>query len=277
MLRNLTDLERYTVRATDGDVGSVANFLLDDEHWVVRYLVVKAGGFLSGRQVLISPISFRQVEWPTRLFHLSLTMDKVKNSPSIDTDLPVSRRLERDFYRYYTYPYYWASSGIWGAGAHPNSLVEGGWSAEPEQVDEPPPDAHLRSAKEVTGYHIHGSDGLIGRVAGFIVNDETWQVRYLVVDTAHWWSGGREVLVSPQWATAVSWVDREVHVDLTRQAIKDSPKWDAEAVLKGEYEAQLERHYGRPVHQDAGHVLKDEGHFRQDAGSSAPIDSHLAE
>jgi hypothetical protein len=270
MLRNLTDLERYTVRATDGDVGSVRNFLLDDEHWVVRYLVVKAGGFFSGRQVLISPISFRQVEWATQVFHLSLTMDKVKNSPSIDTDLPVSRQLERDFYRYYTYPYYWASSGIWGAGAHPNSLLEGGWSAEPEQVDEPPRDAHLRSAKEVTGYHIHGSDGVIGRVSGFIVDDETWQVRYLAVDTAHWWSGGREVLVSPQWATSVSWVDREVHVDLTRQAIKDSPKWDADAVLKGDYEAQLERHYGRPVHED-------DGHLRQDGRTPAPGDAHIAE
>ena len=41
MLRSSKDLEGYTVTATDGEVGSVVNFLLDDEHWVVRYLVVQ--------------------------------------------------------------------------------------------------------------------------------------------------------------------------------------------------------------------------------------------
>src|SRR3989339_1019822 len=103
MLRSLKDLERYTVRATDGDIGSVVNFLLDDERWIVRYLVVQAGGslFLNGRMVLISPISFRQADWSTQYFHLALTMDKVKNSPSIDVDEPVSRQHERIYYRYY--------------------------------------------------------------------------------------------------------------------------------------------------------------------------------
>jgi len=62
MFRSLKDLEEYTIGATDGDVGSVVNFLLDDERWVVRYLVAKTGGIFGGRQVLISPISFRQAD-----------------------------------------------------------------------------------------------------------------------------------------------------------------------------------------------------------------------
>jgi hypothetical protein len=36
MLRSLKDLERYNVTATDGDIGTVANFLLDDERWTIR-------------------------------------------------------------------------------------------------------------------------------------------------------------------------------------------------------------------------------------------------
>jgi hypothetical protein len=68
MLRSLKDLERYTVSATDGDVGSVVDFLLDDERWIVRYLVVETGGFLDGHRVLISPISFRSADWSTRSF-----------------------------------------------------------------------------------------------------------------------------------------------------------------------------------------------------------------
>ncbi len=269
MLRSLKELERYTVHATDGDIGSVVNFLLDDERWIIRYLVVKAGGFFSERQVLISPISFRQAEWSTQRFHLALTMDKVKNSPSIDTDIPVSRQLERDFYRYYNYPYYWAASGIWGAGAHPNSLVEGGWSEEPEQTEEPPRDAHLRSAKEVAGYHIHGSDGVIGRVADFVVDDQTWQVRYLVIDTGHWWLEGKKVLVSPSWASSIHWAEREVHVDVTRQAIQNSPEWTADVVVDREYEARLCRHYERPAYWE-------KEVYHEETRRSTPVDSHPA-
>ena len=120
MLRSLKDPERYAVNATDGDIGSVVDFLLDDERWTVRYLVVKAGGFFSGREVLISPAFFREPDWSTQRFHLALTRDKVKNSPDVDVDKPVSRQFEHDYYRYYNYPYYWGSAGLWGTGALSN-------------------------------------------------------------------------------------------------------------------------------------------------------------
>ena len=107
MLRSLKNLERYKVSATDGDIGSVVNFLIDDTRWTVRYLVVDTGGFFGGRQVLVTPISFHQVDYSEERFRLSLTMDKIKNSPSIDLDRPVSRQAERDYYGYYGYPYYW--------------------------------------------------------------------------------------------------------------------------------------------------------------------------
>ncbi len=80
MMRSLKDLEGYRASATDGDVGAVDNFLLDDESWIVRYLVVAAGGPLGGRRVLISPTSFRQIDWPNRRFHLALTIDSAARS-----------------------------------------------------------------------------------------------------------------------------------------------------------------------------------------------------
>ena len=73
MLRSLKDLEQYAVNATDGAIGTVVNFLVDDERWVLRYLVVDTDSFLDRRRVLISPISFRQVAWSTHSFHLALT------------------------------------------------------------------------------------------------------------------------------------------------------------------------------------------------------------
>jgi len=251
MLRSLKDLARYNVSATDGDVGNVANFLFDDERWAIRYLVVKTGSFFNERRVLISPISFREVDWSATRFHVALTMNKVKNSPSVDTDKPVSRQHERDYYGYFGYPYYWGSSGMWGMGNYPGALVVGPWSNPSADHSEEPGDVHLRSAHEIYGYHIQGSDESIGHIDDFIVDDLTWAIRYLVVDTSNWWVS-RKVLIAPLWATRVSWRERNVYVDMPRQAIKDSPEWNAYAAVNREYETRLYDYYGRPVYWEGG-------------------------
>lgn len=249
MLRSLKALERYTVGATDGDIGTVEDFLMDDGRWVIRYLVVQTGGslLLDGRRVLISPISFRQVEWSTRRFHLAVTMDKVKNSPSVDVDKPVSRQHELDYFRYYRYPYYWGYGGSWGMGVYPGLLSGPRWDEVPEPSDDAPGDVHLRSARELRGYKIQGRDEAIGHVDDFIVDDETWEVRYLVVDTSNWWFGKR-VLVAPHWASRISWEENRVYLGMSREAIKNSPVWDASDAVDREYETRLYDYYGRPVY-----------------------------
>ena len=218
MLRSLKELESYTVRALDGDVGKVVNFLFDDERWAIRYLVVQTGGFFQERQVLISPISFREVDWSMQRFQLGLTKDKIKHSPRVDADRPVSRQHERDYYQFYGYPCYWGSMGVGGMGYQPSLLGSGrARDALPEHSDEEAGDAHLRSVKEVCGYHVQGSDEAIGFIADFIVDDETWDVRYLVIDTGHWW-WGHKVLVAPRWASRISWEQKKVFVNLSRDA-----------------------------------------------------------
>ena len=249
MLRSLKDLEHYAVTATDGDVGGVVNFLLDDERWVVRYLVVERAGPSGPPRVLISPIFFRQVDWATHTFGLALTRDKVNNSPNIDADKPVSRQHEREYLSYYGYPYYWGYLEPWGPVAYPALLAAGKRNEEP--VDRPDEkasgDVHLRSASEVRGYHIQGSDEAIGHIDDFIVDDESWEVRYLVVDTRNWWFG-KKVLVAPQWASRVSWDERKVYIDLSRDAIKKSPEWSPTAGVNRELETRLYDYYGRPAY-----------------------------
>lgn len=257
MQRSLKDLEKYAVHASDGEVGSVTDFLLDDEHWTVRYLVVHTGGFLGGRNVLISPMAFREVDWSTRVFHVALTMEQVNGSPDINTDQPVARRHERAYNLYYGYPQYWHSMGAWGMGMYPALLAGSGMTgATPEPDDEPNGDAHLRSATELRNYHVQGTDDAVGHVADFIADDETWGVNYLVVDTSNWWFG-RKVLIAPKWATRVSWLDRKVFVDMTRDAIKAGPEWDGSAAVNREYEQRLYDYFGRPVYWGS------EGHARE--------------
>ena len=247
MQRSLKELEQFVVCATDGEVGHVTDFLLDDEHWAVRYLVVHTGGFFDGRKVLISPIAFREVDWSARTFHLALTMEMVNASPDIDTDKPVSRQHERAYNSYYGYPHYWNAVGTWGMGLYPALLAGVGWKDAPvENADEQSGDAHLRSASELRHYHVQGTDDAIGHVADFIADDAGWSVQYLVVDTSNWWFG-RKVLIAPRWAHRVSWQDRNVFVDMTREAIQRSPEWDGAAAVNHEYEQSLHDYYGIPV------------------------------
>lgn len=250
MLRSLKDLASYKVSAVDGEVGAVTDFLFDDQHWTTRYLITDTGGFWSGpNRVLISPLSFRQIDWEMRLFHVGLTQDKVKHSPSVDLDLPVSRQYEREYSQYYGWPYYWGFAGTWawGAGAYPLALKDSSNKAAPKRPEETDDDPHLRSVKAVTGYHVNGRDGEIGHIEDFIVDDETWTIRYLVVDTSNWWFG-KKVLVAPHWAHRISWSESMVYLALTKDQIKNSPEWKPTEPVNREYEARLYDYYGHPTY-----------------------------
>jgi sporulation protein YlmC with PRC-barrel domain len=252
MLRSIRAFKDYQVSALDGEIGTVRDFYFDDEHWTIRYLIVDTGAFLPGRRVLVSPVSFGHADWATQRFNIALTRERVKNSPSIDLDKPVSRQYEREYFRYYGWPYYWGfdGGGIWGGQAYPNVLASQAWSDQKHPLEEGG-DPHLRSVREVAGYHIHGTDGEIGHVDDFIVDDETWTIRYLVIDTRNWWLD-RKVLVVPQWAERISWAENSVYVNLPRQTIKDSPAWHPDAPVNREYEAQLYDYYGRPAYWRVG-------------------------
>jgi hypothetical protein len=128
-------------------------------------------------------------------------------------------------------------------------LAAGTWHETPAEHSEATGDVHLRSAQEIRGYHIQGSDEAIGHVEDFIVDDQTWEVRYLVIDTSNWWFG-KKVLLAPRWASRISWEEMKVYVDMSRQAVKNGPEWDATAAVNREYEARLYDYYGRPVYWD---------------------------
>ncbi|MEO7127553.1 MAG: PRC-barrel domain-containing protein [Rhodoferax sp.] len=258
MLRSAKEMEGYEVSATDGVIGHVKDFYLDDETWVIRYLIVDTGGWLSGRKVLVSPISVGTPDWEQKLLPVLINREQVSNSPDIDAEKPVSRQHEMMYSAYYGYPYYWGGAGYWGGGMYPNLMWPGyggygGSLASPgegqremarlDSARHEQGDPHLRSCNAVVGYHIHASDGEIGHVAGMLVDEQTWAVRYLVVDTSNWWLG-HQVLIAPQWIEAVNWFNNTVSVSMTRQAIKDAPAYDSQAPLSREGEDRLYKHYG---------------------------------
>jgi sporulation protein YlmC with PRC-barrel domain len=241
----MKDMEDYTIGATDGIIGRVQDFYFDDEAWVIRYLVVKGGNGSSRRQVLISPIAIGQPNWSEKILPVSLTRAQIQSSPDIDTHKPVSRQHEMGYLGYYGYGMYWGGGGLWGAGIYPDELQAG---LQTEAVNGEVPhqgdDVHLRSGNAIMRYYVHASDGDIGHVQGLIVDEKSWAIRYIIVNTSNWWLG-HQVLIAPEWIDDVDWAESKLSIDLTRQAIKDSPHYDPSASLSREQEAQIHTHYGR--------------------------------
>ncbi|MFZ3049025.1 MAG: PRC-barrel domain-containing protein [Desulfatirhabdiaceae bacterium] len=224
MQYNINSMIDYEIRATDGDLGKVDEFYFDDETWTIRYIIAETGNWLERRKVLISPVAFGKPDPESRTIAVNLTRSQVKHSPDIDTQKPVFRQHEAQLNEYYQWPWRGGYGGSFGTTPLPLSddevLAEQEASA-PEHRDDP----NLRSTRQVTGYHIHAADGEIGHVEDFVVDDEDWTIRFLVVDTANWLPG-KKVLLSPQWIKRVDWADSSVYYNLTRESVENSQEFD---------------------------------------------------
>lgn len=239
MLRNIKGLRGFTIEAADGHMGKVHDLLFDGQTWAVRYLVVDTGSWLPGRKVLIAASALGRPRWAEHLFPVALTTEQVRHAPDIDTDKPVSRQREIELHAYYDWIPYWGM-GHDGVGAVPVPTPVDRKAIEETAQGDP----NLQSAREVTGYHIGAQDGEIGHVEDFLVGDGDWVVRYLVVDTRNWLPG-RKVLISPKWVRQISWEQREVWVDVSREKIRHSPPYDPAVTVDRDYEARMHEYYDR--------------------------------
>ncbi len=228
MLRNTSDLIDYTVQARDGEIGKIQDFYFDDTDWVLRYMVVQTGDWLSNRRVLISPDALEQLDWEQYQFSINLSRSDVEQSPDIDTAQPISRRQESRLLEYYQWPIYWSPGGLMAArDARRIAQKQEELERQTEQADAA---THLRSTNEVSGYQIRARDGEVGHVEDFLIDDENWNINYLLVDTRNWLPG-RKVIVAPAWIEQMSWATREVNIDLTQNTIRNSPEYDPSTPL----------------------------------------------
>ena len=141
MLRNVRDLLSYSIRATDGAIGTVDDFYFDDEHWTIRYLIVDTGRWLASRKVLLSPIAIGTADWMNGVLPVSLTKAQVEGSPGVDAKKPLSRQREAEYCGYYGYPHYWDGTSGSARGADPESVL---WSEEDLKAQQ----THLSSTSD---------------------------------------------------------------------------------------------------------------------------------
>ncbi|ATC62952.1 photosystem reaction center subunit H [Nibricoccus aquaticus] len=259
MLRNAKTLERHELLARDGTIGHVKDLYFDDQQWNVRYFVVDAGSWLLSRQVLISPLSVDLPDWEKKILPVSLTKEQVKNSPGIDTDKPVSRQHEATLSDYYGWPYYWSDpvfTALAFAGPMGAMPSAGAVAADAERVlalDQAAAgvvghgeyDPHLRNVNALIGHHIEALDGEIGHVEDVLIEDRTWEIRYLVISTGNWLPG-KKVVIAPLWISDFNRNGSMIHIDLSRDAIKGSPAYDPQQPVDSGYSGRLHDHYGRP-------------------------------
>src|SRR5271170_5634505 len=125
MLWHASAINGYAIAASDGQIGTVSDFLFDDTNWSVRWLVVDTGHWLSGRKVLLPPSVLGQLDAKKEEFSVKLTKQQIKDSPEIDTDRPVSRQMETSVYDYYGWSPYWgAGFNMGGYGYMPGGVME---------------------------------------------------------------------------------------------------------------------------------------------------------
>jgi hypothetical protein len=258
MIWNASAIKGYAISASDGNIGTISDFLFDDTNWLVRWLVVDTGNWLPGRKVLLPSSAIAQLNTEKEECTINLTMQQIKGSPDINTDRPVSRQMENSIYGYYGYDPYWNSGygymggmgymggyGYMGGMGGAMPILPGTRRREEEiaAAQRSHDDVHLRSVEAVTGYHIHARDGEIGHVNDFIIEDADWSIRYLVVDTTNWWPG-KKVLISPRSVLGIEWSDGLVNLAVDRQRVKDGPAYDPAITVNHAYDEDYRKYYG---------------------------------
>jgi hypothetical protein len=256
MLNKAKTVKGYKLESLDGEIGTVKEFYFDDRHWVIRYLVADTKDWLESKQVLISPYALVEVNKEEQLIAINLTKKQLEESPSLKSEQPVSQQFEEDYCGFFGWPMYSTGPYIWGFS--PN-IVRDPEKWKEYSHAEKAWDPNLRSTIEVSGYHIQAADGGIGHIEDFIIDDETWAIRYLIIVTRNWWPG-KKVLVSTQWIERVSWSERKVLVNLTRETIRQSPEYTEESLLTRDYETGLHRHYNRQGYWVDEQIEKEHSH-----------------
>jgi uncharacterized protein YrrD len=252
MLIKASATKGYHVAASDGSLGTVSDMLFDDATWTVRWLVVETGTWLANRQVLLPASVLGQTDGAARSLSVHLTMAQVRDSPDVDSQLPVSRQQEVNIYDYYGFSPYWGAAdysgdfGYWnGMRFSPPTPSAVERHNTDSRVERAPDDPHLRSIHVLQGYHIHATDGEIGHLADILLEDSDWALRYLVINTSNWWQG-KEVLISPRSTQSIHWGDRMIYLSVTRDKVRAGPDYDASAPLPQDFDAEMARHYGPP-------------------------------
>lgn len=231
MIRIMSNLYGYTIRAEDGDIGQVHDFYIDDQEWIVRYLVADTSVWLPGKKVLIATDALDKPSWDDRAFPVHLTREQVESCPDIEQDKPVSLQYQTLLHEHFGWTPYWQVSV---QAEEVRDAVLSGEDGDP----------HLRSALEITDYVVQAKDGEAGYIEDFVIEDVGWKVQYLMVDDRKWLPG-KKVLLLPQWVQEFNFPKEQMLVNVMQESIKECPACDPSNPAAHAYVKDFQDHFRR--------------------------------
>ena len=239
MLIKANSLKGFKLKCTDGEIGEVKAFVFDEKYWTIRYIVAETGSWLMDRQVLISPYSLVSIDKQAQQIITTLSVKQIEDSPPLYKNVPITRQFESTYNNHYTLPTYWNGPYMWGA----NPAIFQNSTAYKEALGEKNLEAGLHSTNEVEGQKISAPDNDFGHVVDFIIDEEFWAIRYLIIDTISWWPSPH-VLIAPLWIDHIDLANFKIYVKATSETIKTAPVYNDTTEINREYEKSLNAHYG---------------------------------
>jgi hypothetical protein len=232
VLLSLRDMQSdYRLRAEDGgEFGEISGFLINAQSWSVRYLVVEVGS----REVLLSTRALGQPDRVQQVLPITVSREKVMNSPDIDTSKHLTREMERKVYDFYEWPYDWDPNEV--PETLPGDLtavpliemeLEREEQLVPQTGGRNQPGVNLFNSEDLLGYNVYASndDRNSGRLHDFFVDSRQWNLRYMVIDTSGLFPGGKKVALAPSWIEAIDEKNSRVIVNLKEETIKNTPEF----------------------------------------------------
>lgn len=267
MKRGINEIIGHSLITKDGTKGKIKDFLFDKDSWQVRYIEADFGNLFSNDRILIPKTLLMDSHISDDDLHLNVTTSLVKLGPKPEEDLPISRQYEEHLNRYYSQEFYWAGPG-YGIAGEPNTDRGYGVTGEttmgpgygvtesartgsryPRRIPRYDPEedvmqnSSLYSFNEVEGYKIHATDGTLGSVDNLIIDDDTWQIVYLVVDTNSWLPWSKKVLLDIGFIENINYSVREAEINLHSDSIKNAPEFDEKGTVDDQYETSLFNYY----------------------------------
>jgi sporulation protein YlmC with PRC-barrel domain len=228
MVRKCDDLYQRPIQAIDGELGKLSDLYLDDRSWQVQYLVVELGSWFKSKRVLISPSALAEYDGSSLKVHL--TKHEISTCPDSNADKPVSlQEKEHSDARYTMVQSYGVTSGLnmvlpfVPPGPDDDARINSRWNR------------HLRSSRRLSRYTLCTEDGADGSIKDFLVDDRTWNIRYVIfrLSAPH---NGPDRLLETKKINTIEWAAECLNVESICPLLARCPEFDRERHINISYE-----------------------------------------
>lgn len=70
----------YHIHTVDGPIGHVTGFMVDDRSWAIRELVVEAGHWYSGKEILVTPGDIERISYEESTVYVNLSKATIQRT-----------------------------------------------------------------------------------------------------------------------------------------------------------------------------------------------------